>query len=83
MAIKNGQRKNIILFLRFFYSLVPSQPALQLEVLVSVIDQVQLCGTPSFWIMGRPQHRCHLLFQEFLLLFLLFGQFQHIFFIYS
>lgn len=52
-------------------------------VLVSVIDQVQLCGTPSFWIMGRPQHRCHLLFQEFLLLFLLFGQFQHIFFIYS
>lgn len=34
MAIKNGQRKNVILFLRFFYSLVPSQPALQLEVLL-------------------------------------------------
>lgn len=44
-------------------------------MLVSVIGPIQLCGTPSFWILGRSQPRYHLLFQEFLLLFQLFGQF--------
>lgn len=84
MTIKNGQRKKIVLFLLLFYSLALSQSALQPEKLLCAEEcksPIQFWGTLSCWRPGTPQRRDLLLFWEFVLLFHLFDQRQHIFFL--